>query len=217
MAGLWPWGSGRILRPRDATFAFMPQSPYIPPGTLRHALLYPASDLDVSDETLVEALGRCGLAHLAPRLDDEDQWGSILSGGERQRLAFVRLLVNPPQVIIMDEATAALDEESQARMLDLLRTDLAAATVISVAHRPGLEEYFDREIQLVRAEAGHATAQDRPYPRLRNLLQRLMRLPPGPRSAFSTRRSRRMAQIRTKERRPFRSSRFRRRDVWVTP
>jgi putative ATP-binding cassette transporter len=129
----------------------------------------------------------------------------------------VRLLVNPPQVIIMDEATAALDEESQARMLDLLRTDLAAATVISVAHRPGLEEYFDREIQLVRAEAGHATAQDRPYPRLRNLLQRLMRLPPGPRSAFSTRRSRRMAQIRTKERRPFRSSRFRRRDVWVTP
>lgn len=180
MAGLWPWGSGRILRPKDATFAFMPQSPYIPLGTLRHALLYPASDLEVSDEALIDALRRCGLSHLASRLDEEDQWDSILSGGERQRLAFVRLLVNPPDIVIMDEATAALDEESQGRMLEFLRSDLAGATVISVAHRPGLEEYFDREIHLVRGEAGHATAQDRPYPRLRNLLQRLMRLPPNP-------------------------------------
>jgi putative ATP-binding cassette transporter len=158
----------------------MPQSPYIPLGTLRHALLYPASDRAVPDETLVDALRRCGLAHLASRLDEEEPWDGILSGGERQRLAFVRLLVNPPDIIIMDEATAALDEESQARMLEFLRTDLADATVISVAHRPGLEEYFDREIHLVRAEAGHATALNRPYPRLRNLLQRLMRLPPNP-------------------------------------
>jgi len=177
MAGLWPWGSGRILRPTNATFAFMPQTPYIPLGTLRYALLYPASDLPVADETLIEALGRCGLSHLAPRLDHEEPWGSILSGGERQRLAFVRLLVNPPQIIIMDEATAALDEESQARMLELLRTDLADATVISVAHRPGLEDFFDREIHLVRADAGHATAQNRPSPRLRELLQRVMGMP----------------------------------------
>jgi putative ATP-binding cassette transporter len=63
-------------------------------------------------------------------------------------------------------------------MLEFLRTDLAEATVISVAHRPGLEEFFDREIQLVRVEAGHATTQDRRYPRLRNLIQRLLR--PGP-------------------------------------
>jgi vitamin B12/bleomycin/antimicrobial peptide transport system ATP-binding/permease protein len=178
MAGLWPWGSGEILRPKDATFAFMPQKPYIPLGTLRHALLYPASDLEVPDETLIEALMRCGLSHLAGRLDEEDQWDGILSGGEKQRLAFARLLVNPPDVIIMDEATAALDEESQARMLEFLRGDLARATVISVAHRPGLEEFFDREIRLIRAEAGHATAQHRRYPRFRTFLQRLLR--PGP-------------------------------------
>ena len=61
---------------------------------------------------------------------------------------------NPPDIIIMDESTAALDEESQARMLEFLRTDLAPATVLCVAHRPGLEEYFDREIQLVRLEGG---------------------------------------------------------------
>ena len=174
MAGLWPWGSGQILRPKGATFAFMPQRPYLPLGTLRHALLYPAEDEGQPDEALAEALRRCGLAHLVPRLHEEDQWEGILSGGEKQRLAFARLLVSPPDIIIMDESTAALDEESQARMLDFLRTDLAPAMVLCVAHRPGLEEYFDRELKLVRLEeAGPAKAQHRRLPRFRNLLKRL--------------------------------------------
>jgi vitamin B12/bleomycin/antimicrobial peptide transport system ATP-binding/permease protein len=109
-----------------------------------------------------------------PRLHEEDQWEGILSGGEKQRLAFARLLVSPPDIIIMDESTAALDEESQARMLDFLRTDLAPAMVLCVAHRPGLEEYFDRELKLVRLEeAGPAKAQHRRLPRFRNLLKRL--------------------------------------------
>jgi putative ATP-binding cassette transporter len=180
MAGLWPWGSGEILRPKDATFAFMPQRPYLPLGTLRHALLYPAGDRGQTDDELADALRRCGLGHLVPRLDEEDQWDGILSGGEKQRLAFARLLVGPPDIIIMDESTAALDEESQARMLELLRTDLAEATVLCVAHRPGLDEYFDREIRLVRLEEeGPATARHRRLPRFRNLLRRLRRNPAG--------------------------------------
>src|SRR3712207_4965913 len=115
MAGLWPWGSGQILRPADAHIAFMPQRPYLPLGSLRHALIYPATDLDVPDESLADALRRCGLSHLVPRLDEEDNWDGILSGGEKQRVAFARLLVNPPNIVIMDEATSALDEESQDR------------------------------------------------------------------------------------------------------
>jgi len=174
MAGLWPWGSGKILRPEKARTAFMPQRPYMPLGTLRHALIYPALDLDVSDETLREALRRCGLTHLVERLDAEDQWDAILSGGEKQRLAFARLLVNPPDIVIMDEATSALDEVSQARMMEFLRADLAHATVVSVSHRPGLEEYFDREIHLIRVEhGGHATTHDRRYPPLHHLWRRV--------------------------------------------
>jgi vitamin B12/bleomycin/antimicrobial peptide transport system ATP-binding/permease protein len=181
MAGLWPWGSGEILRPSNASFAFMPQQPYIPLGTLRHALLYPATDLAVPDEALHDALKRCGLSHLIPLLDDEEQWQSILSGGEKQRLAFARLLINPPEIVIMDEATSALDEFSQARMMEFLRTDLVDATVLSVSHRPGLEEYFDREIQLVRTEdvpGAPARTLERRYPRLLQLWQRLSRRPP---------------------------------------
>ncbi len=158
MAGLWPWGSGRVLRPKGSSISFMPQRPYVPLGTLRTALLYPEADRDVSDEALVAALRRTGLFHLADRLDHEDQWGRILSGGEQQRLAFARLILAPPDIVIMDEATAALDEASQASMLDLFLHELSGSTLVNVAHRPGLEAWHDGEIHL-RREGGTGSAR----------------------------------------------------------
>ena len=122
------------------------------------------------------ALVRTGLSHLSTRLAEEDQWDQILSGGERQRIAFARLLIQPPDIVIMDEATSALDELSQAKLMDLLRSDLDALTVLSVSHRPGLEQYHDREIHLVREEGGAAAvARHRRYPRFRQLWSRLRR------------------------------------------
>jgi vitamin B12/bleomycin/antimicrobial peptide transport system ATP-binding/permease protein len=187
MAGLWPWGAGEILRPANASIAFMPQRPYLPLGTLRHALLYPNTDLDVPDDKLTDALKRCGLAHLIPRLGEEDNWDGILSGGEKQRIAFARLLINPPDIVIMDEATSALDEESQARMMEFLRSDLVGSTVLSVTHRPGLEEFFDREIGLTREGSAPARTYEKRYQRLRRIWQRVARRPspdatsePGP-------------------------------------
>jgi len=175
MAGLWPWGSGQILRPAGARVAFLPQQPYIPAGTLRQALLYPAARQVTGNLDLNVALARCGLKHLIPRLDDIDQWTVILSGGEKQRLAFARLVINPPDIVIMDEATSALDEASQTQMMEFLRTDLVRTTVLNVAHRPGLEEYHDREINLIRVDAGHAVTQDRRYPHLQHLWHRISR------------------------------------------
>jgi putative ATP-binding cassette transporter len=160
-AGLWPWGSGRILRPRNARMVFLLQRPYIPPGTLRHALLYPSADPKTADDKLRDALKRCGLSRLVTRLDEENGWSHSLSGGEQQRLAFARLLIDPPDIVIMDEATSALDEVSEARMLELLRTDLAPVTVIGVARRSGLDEYFEREINLRRRHGqARATVRD---------------------------------------------------------
>ncbi|KAB2914293.1 MAG: ABC transporter ATP-binding protein/permease [Hyphomicrobiaceae bacterium] len=162
MAGLWPWGSGRILRPRDARTVFLLQRPYIPPGTLRHALLYPSGDTSTPDEKLRDALRRCGLSRLVGQLDEENGWSHALSGGEQQRLAFARLLVDRPDIVIMDEATSALDEVSEARMMEFLRTDLAVVTVICVARRSGLDGYFEREINLRRRHGlAHATVLDR--------------------------------------------------------
>ena len=150
MAGLWPWGSGRILRPRDARIVFLLQRPYIPHSTLRDALLYPSADPKTSDEKLRNALTRCGLAHLIGSLDHRDGWSHVLSGGEQQRLAFARLLVDPPDILIIDEVTSALDEVGEAKMMELLKSDLEAVTVIGVARRSGLAKYFDREIILCR-------------------------------------------------------------------
>ena len=93
---------------------------------------------------------RCGLEHLIPRLDETDQWSRVLSGGEQQRLAFARVMIHPPDILIMDEPTSSLDELSQFRMMEYMRDLLPKTTVIHVGHRPGLEPFHDREIKLVR-------------------------------------------------------------------
>ena len=67
-----------------------------------------------------------------------------------ERIAFTRLLLQKPDIIVMDEATSALDEESQASLLRLFDEELNAATLISVGHRPGLEDYHDQKITLER-------------------------------------------------------------------
>lgn len=171
LAGLWPWGSGSIALPRGKRVAFVPQKPYLPLGTLRDVLLYPEAESRVDDEAVREALERCGLAYLGRRLDEEERWDNILSGGERQRVAFARLLIQKPDIIIMDEATSALDEGSQDSLLGLIESELAYATVISVGHRPGLEDFHERKITLEKREAGaHLTSK-----RLTKSLWRLFR------------------------------------------
>jgi putative ATP-binding cassette transporter len=176
LAGLWPWGSGNIRLPRGAMIAFVPQRPYLPLGTLRAALTYPHAEDGVSEDVIVAAMKRCGLSYLVKRLDDEDRWDQNLSGGERQRVAFARLVIQKPPIIIMDEATSALDEESQHSLLHLLNEDLAQSTVISVAHRSGLEEFHTRRIQLEKRPAGAHMSQSR----LSRSLWRMLR---GPRRA----------------------------------
>ena len=164
MAGLWPWGSGEILRPEGADIAFMPQRPYIPLGPLRAGLLYPHPEQVVTDDKIHECLTRCGLEHLISRIDETEQWSSVLSGGEQQSLAFARVLIHPPDILIMDEPTSALDEFSQFRMMEYMRDLLPDATVIHSGHRPGLEQFHDREIKLVReTRDGPATTQERTY------------------------------------------------------
>jgi putative ATP-binding cassette transporter len=177
MAGLWPWGSGEILRPEGADIAFMPQRPYFPLGTLRAALLYPHAEQKVTDESIRDILMRCGLEHLIPRIDQTDQWGSLLSGGEQQRLAFARVLIHPPDILIMDEPTSWLDELSQFRMMEYVRDLLPDTMVIHAGHRAGLERFHDREIQLVREkrEGPVVTQQVSPLKLVAEALQRLGR------------------------------------------
>lgn len=177
IAGLWPWGSGEIKAPPAASRMFMPQRPYLPLGSLRAAIAYPAPATSFAGPAVHDALARVGLSHLAGRLDETERWDRLLSLGEQQRLAFARLLLHRPRWVFMDEATAALDEANQAAMMELFLTELQDTAVISIGHRPGLEAYHQRTLTLVKNPDGaRLGVRRRPAPARRgSLFQRLVR------------------------------------------
>ena len=153
LAGLWPFGRGRIGLPKDARVLFLPQKPYLPIGTLREVLSYPETPEHYTDEACREVLEACTLGHLVPRLAESTNWSLVLSGGEQQRVAFARALLYRPNWLFLDEASSALDEPTERRMYELLAERLPGAAVISVAHRPSVEALHKR--QLVIDPASH--------------------------------------------------------------
>ena len=142
IAGIWPYGGGTVERP-PGRYLFLPQRPYIPLGTLRHALTYPSTDSSFGDDAVRQALADAGLAPLIPHLDDDQPWAQRLSGGEQQRLAIARALLLRPDWLFMDEATANLDPEAESELYAKLRQQLPDTTIISIAHRPAVAALHD--------------------------------------------------------------------------
>lgn len=148
LAGLWGHGDGRIELPPVQRRLFLPQRTYLPPGSLKAALTYPAPEDSLSDEVCADALRDCRLANLVPRLHETAPWAHELSGGEQQRLAFARALLLAPDQIFMDESTSALDEETEAYLYDLLIARLPGCMVVSVAHRSTVKRFHHQHILL---------------------------------------------------------------------
>ena len=155
IAGVWPFGSGRIQR-APGTYQFLPQRPYVPLGTLRHAVCYPAASEAYDDAAVRAALIAAGLPALVDRLDEEQNWSQVLSGGEQQRLAVARALLLRPDWLFLDEATSNLDPESETALYDAIRRHLPDTTVVSIAHRPEASRQHEQLLYLDRApgEAG---------------------------------------------------------------
>ena len=145
LAGFWPYVKGHISMPAPSEIMFIPQKPYIPMGTSAEAASYPLETAD--EEILSPLLMECGLSHLMEKTDTEADWSHILSLGEQQKLAFVRVFLRKPKWVFLDEATSAMDEETEEKMYRLL-TALPGTTVISIGHRSTLDKWHDRVLRI---------------------------------------------------------------------
>ena len=150
IAGIWPFGSGRVAVPRDARLMMLPQRPYFPVGTLSEAVTYPAEPGAYDPGQIAEALGAVGLPALVARLDEEAHWNRMLSLGEQQRLGLARALLQAPDYLFLDEATASLDEPSEAALYRLLQERLPGTTIVSIGHRGTLVAFHRRRLALER-------------------------------------------------------------------
>jgi vitamin B12/bleomycin/antimicrobial peptide transport system ATP-binding/permease protein len=150
IAGIWSFGSGSIAIPVDAKLMMLPQRPYFPIGTLQAAIAYPAEPGAFSSDQVRDVLISIGLPQLAARLEEEAHWNRMLSLGEQQRLGLARALLHRPQYLFLDEATASLDEASEARLYRLLEEKLPTTTIVSIGHRSTLEAFHQHNATLAR-------------------------------------------------------------------
>ena len=150
IAGIWPFGTGSISIPANASLMMLPQRPYFPIGSLHAAVVYPGEADSFSPDRVKEILSQVGLPQLASRLEEEAHWNRMLSLGEQQRLGLARALLHTPQYLFLAEATASLDEPSEAALYRLLTEKLPATTIVSIGHRSTLNAFHQRNIVVVR-------------------------------------------------------------------
>ena len=148
IAGIRPWGSGQIEIPSQGRLFFMPPRPHLPAGTLRSAICYPSSRRVFTREQIEQALRVVNLENLIDKLDERERWGNILSPGEQQRLGMVRLLLNRPQWIFLQEAFDSLDYQDQERMLKLICEQIPDATLLTITHMPSSSTFYSRHLAL---------------------------------------------------------------------
>ena len=159
LAGLWPFGRGRVGLPKDARVLFLPQKPYLPIGTLREVLSYPETPEHYTEEACREVLEACGLGHLVPRLDETDQ---LVAGAVGRRAAAPGLRARaalPPELAVPRRGDLGARRGGRAAHVRAAARALPGATVISIAHRPTVVALHKR--QLVIDPATHRVVEQR--------------------------------------------------------
>jgi len=152
LAGIWPFGSGRVMIPKNAKVMLLPQRPYFPLASLAAAVSYPSRLGTFEDARIAEVLTAVGLPEWADRLHEEAHWNRMLSLGEQERLAIARVLLQEPDYLFLDEATASLDEAAEASLYRLLHERLKGSTIVSIGHRSTLGAFHRRRFEVVPSE-----------------------------------------------------------------
>jgi len=150
LAGLWPWGSGRVLLPPAGGMLFISRRPYLPDGALRDALCYPQPSNIFPTSAIRHALECAGLAWLAPRLDEQGNWEQVLPQRAQQRIGFARILLQRPAWAFMEEATDTFDPKGARLILEMLHRELPNTTLLNISFHPGLRQLHNRIMVLSR-------------------------------------------------------------------
>lgn len=148
LANIWPFAQGQIEMANDSKKMFLPQKPYMPIGTLEEAILFPDKPKPELRGDVERTLIDVNLEHLIPRLNDTAMWSEQLSPGELQRIAFARVLLSKPDWVFLDESTSMLDLKNETRLYKLIHEKLPNCSIISVGHRPSLDEFHDTVIDM---------------------------------------------------------------------
>ena len=148
LGGVWPFGVGTVRIPQGVKLLVLPQRPYLPLGTLRGALAYPGPNDAFTPTEIDDVLRATGLDALQDSLDEPAYWADRLSMGEQQRLSIARALLQKPDWLFLDEATAALDEPAEAMLYRLLLERLPDAAIVSIGHRSSLVMFHERFLAL---------------------------------------------------------------------
>jgi putative ATP-binding cassette transporter len=148
-AGIWSTGVGQIIRPRLDQLVFLPERPYLPPGTLREFLLEDGRERPISDERLLSLLRTLDLAPVIARvggLDVEQDWDDALSLGEQQLFAFASLLLSAPRFVFLDRIGTALSPEQVDKILQTLERHSITYLIIGEAGAP--RDHYDAVLEL---------------------------------------------------------------------
>jgi vitamin B12/bleomycin/antimicrobial peptide transport system ATP-binding/permease protein len=160
IAGLWPWGSGRIALPSSNSVMFVPRHPYVPLGTLRGALAYPSPENTYTDEQLNAVLDSAGLNRLCSSLDRIARWDRELTEDEQQCLVFSRLLLRKPRLVVIDEALHALQDDARLRMTNLFLDGLKEAAVLNIGRPETSNRLFKHVVHLIDDPLGRCFIPD---------------------------------------------------------
>lgn len=148
LAGIWPYASGEVIFPAVNRIMYLPQKPYMPIGTLAEAILFPDKEHPELEAKLPTILRNCHLENFIPRLYETASWSEQLSPGEQQRIAFARVLLHRPDWVFLDESTSMLDLANESYLYEMLARELPDCSLISVGHRPSLDQYHSHVINM---------------------------------------------------------------------